>query len=150
MAMNYVHGGMNQTCAFIIGMFVTLSLFLPLRMGLAQRQSPIDTPKVSLISLIATPEKFDGMYVRISGTAYFDSRHYTNCIYLTKEDKRHGNDANALFVEFSSSIKRPDRLNDEFVSLQGVFRANDHGRFGWFPGSLVDVDRAIVIPGIVK
>ena len=107
----------------------------------AEDHRAADTPDVSLVSLIATPEKYDGKYVRVHGVAYFDSKYYINAVCLTREDKRRANSSNALFVRFAPSIGSADRLNDKFVLLQGTFRVADKGHLGFFSATLTGVDR---------
>jgi hypothetical protein len=109
-----------------------------------------DTPDVSLVSLIANPEKFHGKYIRTKGVAYFHSIRAINAIFLTREDKRCANSANAIFLEFGPSIRNPDKLNDKFVGAQGIFGAHDHGHLGYFPASLVKVDRVEAITADIK
>ena len=107
----------------------------------AEEHRAADTPDVSLVSLIATPEKYDGKYVRIRGVAYFDSKYYINAVFLTREDKRRANSSNAIFVRFARSIGSADHLNDKFVLLQGTFRVADKGHLGVFGATLTEVDR---------
>ena len=102
---------------------------------------------VSLVSLIATPERYDGKYVRVLGVAYLDSKYSINAIYLTREDKSKANAANGIFLYLSSSGQKTDRLNNRFVVVQGVFRSDEKGHLHIFPGSLVDVDRLEAVVG---
>ncbi len=118
--------------------------------GLAERQPAYLTPEVSLVSLIANPDKFDGKYIRIMGVAYFDSKGSINAICLTREDKRRANGRNAIFLYFSPSIKNADKLNDKYVLAQGIFRAADRGHLSSFAASLDEVDRVEEITVNVK
>ena len=116
----------------------------------ATREPSAYTPDVSLISLIATPEKFDGKYVRISGVAYFDQKANLYSIFLTREDKRRANGANSIFLYLAPSLGNVSGLNDKFVLAQGVFRAQDHGRLNSFAAALAEVDRVKEITVEVK
>jgi hypothetical protein len=116
----------------------------------AEPQSAFDTPDVSLISLIAIPEKFDGKYIRISGVGYFDSKGAVAAVFLTREDKLNGNTKDAIFLYLKESLKNTDRFNNKFVVAQGVFRAADRGHLNFFSASLADVDRVSEITSTVK
>ena len=117
---------------------------------LAKEESRREPMWVSLVSLIATPEKYDGKYVRVLGVGYLDSKYSIHAIYLTREDKLKANDANAIFLYFSSRGTMTDRLNNRFVVAQGVFRSNEKGHLHVFSGSLIDVDRLETVVGNVN
>lgn len=102
---------------------------------------PRSAPSVSLISLIATPEKFDGQYIRVQGIGYLDSKPSLSALFLTREDKLKGNGANGIYLYLSSFTPKMDRLNNRFIVVQGVFRSADKGHLDSFQGSLVDIDR---------
>ena len=104
----------------------------------AEPSEPVYT-EVSLIRLIANPEKYDGKPVMIEGVAYLDSKDGINAIFLTREDKRAGNGVNGIFLIFSPSISGMDRLNDRYVFARGIFRANMKGHLDSFSASLTDV-----------
>ncbi len=128
-----------------------LSLLLTQRSPAASERQPAHlTPDVSLVSLIATPEKFDGQYIRIMGIAYFDSKGSINAVCLTREDKRKANGMNAIFLYFSPSVTNADKLNDKYVMVQGVFRTHDRGHLNSFAASLDQVDRLEEITVNVK
>ena len=111
--------------------------------------SAADVPHVSLVALIATPERFDGQYVNVQGVAYFDSKHYINAIFLTREDKIRGNSSNAVFLYLSPTLGNVDRLNGKFVTAQGKFSSANKGHLNVFPACLVDVDRLEAVKGRV-
>ncbi|ALO44314.1 hypothetical protein [Pseudoalteromonas phenolica] len=77
---------------------------------------------VSLISLIANPEKFDQKCIWVSGylhTQFEDSR-----LYLSKEH------ADRLFTENSIWVDGTEgELNAKWVSLRGVFNFNEKNNF---------------------
>jgi hypothetical protein len=108
---------------------------------------PADIPNVSLVSLIATPERFDNTIVRVQGVAYLDSKHYINAIFLTREDKIRGNTANAIFLEFSPAVHDADRLNGKFVIIEGKFTSANKGHLNAFPACLRDVTRVEAVQG---
>jgi len=119
----------------VIGILALLVLLSPASPA-ADRASRRDVPDVSLISLIANPAKYHRKYINVMGVAYFDSRHYINAIFLTREDKRKGNSSNAVFIYFAPSVVGADKLNDKFVVVQGIFRADVRGHLNVFPSGL--------------
>jgi hypothetical protein len=102
------------------------------------------------VSLIATPEKYDGKYVRVLGVAYLDSRNSINAVFLTREDKLKANSSNGVFLYLPSSGRKTDRLNNSFVVVQGIFRSGEKGHLRVFSGSLVDVDRLEAVVGKIE
>jgi hypothetical protein len=95
---------------------------------------------VSLVALIANPEKYDGHYVLVHGIASIDIKNGINALYLTREDKIAGNGKNAAFLFLAPSLKKADLLNNKFVALRGRFHADINGHLDSFSGSISDVD----------
>jgi hypothetical protein len=102
---------------------------------------PRPAPSVSLVSLIATPDKFDGQYIRVHGIGFFDPKHSLSAIFLTRDDKLKGNRSNGFYLYLSAFTEKINRLNNRFIVVQGVFRSGDKGHLDSFQGSLVDIDR---------
>ena len=127
-----------------IALFIVTSVF-----AYDAAHSAADVPHVSLVALIATPERFDGQYVNVQGVAYFDSKHYINAIFLTREDKIRGNASNAVFLYLSPKLGNADGLNGKFVTAQGKFTSANKGHLNVFPACLVDVDRLEAVKGRV-
>jgi hypothetical protein len=95
--------------------------------------------QVSLIRLLANPERYDGKFIMVQGIAYFDSKYGINAIFLTRDDKRAGNGLNGLFVVFNPTLPKVDHLNEQYVLARGTFHAHEKGRLGSFSSSLFDV-----------
>lgn len=140
----------NPDLAYTIKLAALCALVFFVGQSFAQSHRAADTPEVSLVRLIANPEKYDGKYIRIEGLAYFDSEHYINGIFLSREDREMANGRNAIFVTFSPSIRDADHLNNQFVLAQGVFRANDRGHLSAFASTLADVDRVEAVRPLVR
>jgi hypothetical protein len=127
---------------------IVLSLMMLLLAG-DVASSAVEVANVSLVSLIATPERFEGIYVNVEGIAYFDSKYYINAIFLTREDKVRGNSSNAIFLYLSPALRNVDRLNGKFVTVQGKFSSANKGHLNAFPACLVEVDRVEAVQGRV-
>jgi len=92
---------------------------------------------VSIVQLLATPEKFDGKLVRVIGflcLAFED-----DAVYLHREDFDHGLTQNALWVDVPE--KRDESLSRKYVLLEGTFDASDHGQMGLFGGAIRKITR---------
>ena len=82
---------------------------------------------VSVIQLIAMPEKFDRQLVTVWGYLRIDHepKHGVTCVlYLHREDADNLLAGNAIFVEPSAQMLRDEeKINRMYVSLTGSFRA---------------------------
>jgi hypothetical protein len=98
---------------------------------------------VSMIQLIATPERFDGHLVRIEGYSSLQFEEYA--IYLSRTDYEDFNTNNSLWISFAeSTIKSGKELKGfqgKLVLLEGTFVADCHGHMGGFSGCMNDVKR---------
>ena len=82
---------------------------------------------VSLIQLIATPERFNGKHVNVTGFLHLG--YEAASLYLSKEDYDHVILDNTLYIDVTDEIaKDKDKLNLKYVRLQGTFRAKRPGR----------------------
>ena len=98
-------------------------------------QRPLD---VSMVSLLATPEKFDGQLIRVCGFLRLEFE--GNALYFHKEDYDHGLYQNSVWVNLAES-KENMKLNLRYVFMEGVFRAKDHGHLGLFGGTIDQIKR---------
>jgi hypothetical protein len=76
---------------------------------------------VSLIQLIAAPEKFDGRRVMVSG--FLVNEAGDRALYLSANDALNGLD-NKIAVTFQNSkvpMDVQERMNREYVALRGIF-----------------------------
>ena len=77
---------------------------------------------LSLVQLVANPEKYDGRLVCVAG--YFDLEYEAATLYLHEEDAHNGLDENGIWLDVHG-IKgdqiRP--MNNKYVWMLGRFRA---------------------------
>lgn len=106
--------------------------------------------QVSLVSLIATPDKYDGMLVMVKGIAHLDNKTSMYSIFLTREDKRAGNGLNGIYLVLGSSLANVDQFNDKYILVRGLFEAKNKGHLDSFSGSLTNVDLIRAIPLDIK
>ena len=110
--------------------------------GYFPKPGPDDTVQdVSLIQLIAQPEKFEGKRVRFIGFLRLEFE--GNAIYLHREDFDHGISKNGLWINVPSDMTKNQHLevNMRYVICVGVFRAGGRGHMGMNSGEISDVRR---------
>jgi len=90
---------------------------------------------VSMVQLLATPERYEGRLVRVKGVAHFEFEE--SALYLHREDAENMNGSNGLWL----STGGHDELSDVFVIVEGRFTARSHGHLGAWPGEIRDVTR---------
>jgi hypothetical protein len=95
-----------------------------------------DPQEVSVVQLIATPERFEGRRVRAVGFCHFAFEEQS--LYLHREDADLLNARNAVWLAATGAY---GGLNDTFVLVEGTFTAQSHGHLGAWPGELKDVTR---------
>lgn len=93
---------------------------------------------VSIIQLIATPEKYHEKAVSVVGVGRIEFE--ANGLYLTKEhyNLRVPNTAIWIDIESNESLDREQlsKYNGKYVIVEGIFNMNDRGHFGLYCGSL--------------
>ena len=97
---------------------------------------------VSMINLIATPERYHGVRVRLTAVGNLDFE--GNYISASTEAwENHTNDR--IWIELGEQLaphgERLRRYNGEYVIIEGVFDMYDKGHFDMFGGALHNVTR---------
>jgi hypothetical protein len=112
----------------------------------ATARAGVEMPKdVSMVQLLATPEKFDGKLVRVFGFLRLEFE--GDALYLHREDDTQGLTRNALWVDRTEAIEREqEKLNAHYVLIEATFDAEDTGHMGLFGGALKKVIRIIPWP----
>jgi hypothetical protein len=85
-----------------------------------------DEQSISIIQLIANPDRFDGKRVEVGG--YLELRdEYEHSLFLDKSSLQSGMSANSVAVDLETSptviMTRARQLNRSYVSLAGRFKA---------------------------
>ncbi len=85
---------------------------------------------VSLINLIATPEKYDGIQVNVVGVFLCEMESHT--LFLTKDDYEIFNTRNGIALDidssmFANNIRNLKELNGKYVMIEGVFQQKKEG-----------------------
>jgi hypothetical protein len=93
---------------------------------------------VSIVKLIANPEKFDGKFISVIGFLRLETE--GNALYLSHEDYQHGMSANALHVVRTEQIARDsEKLDMNYVHIEGVFNAKHVGYFPFPSGEIEQI-----------
>jgi len=98
---------------------------------------------VSIVRLIATPERYHERKVQVTG--YMNLEFEGDAIYLHKEDYEKGLNKNGFWVTFSDKLDRKeiDKLNKGYVLIEGTFNKDRHGHMGLFGGEIYKITRII-------
>jgi len=97
---------------------------------------------VSLVKLIANPDKYDGKRIQVIG--YLNLEFEGTAIYLHKEDYLKSIYENSIWVNFSDKLTRkinPKNWNKKYVLVIGTFSAKNTGHMGMFGGTLDNIVR---------
>src|SRR5438105_13451797 len=88
---------------------------------------------VSMIQLVAQPEKYHGKFIRVQGFLRLEFE--GDALYLHREDYAKGLTKNGVWVDMLENSEHM-KLNMHYVLIEGVFNARDHGHMGLRSGSI--------------
>jgi len=96
---------------------------------------------VTLVQLIATPEKFDGKLIRVIGFLRLEFE--GDVLYLHREDYKNAILGNGIWVDATAEMnKQSAALNMHYVLLEGIFSSREHGHMGMWSGTIKQIRRA--------
>lgn len=108
--------------------------------ALASEPRPVEVTDVSLIQLVAAPERFHGKYVRVIGFVRLEFE--GNAIYLHHDDLTYGLTKNGLWLGVTDQImKDHDKYTDKYVLVEGTFNSQNHGHMGMNGGAIENIKR---------
>ena len=124
-----------------------LLLFLPFIFGFGEVANNV--VDVSLVNLIATPEKYNGKTVRVIGISNIEFE--GNAIYLSREHLLNGVTKNALWISLNSQAigkteEELSKYNGQYALVEGVFKKGKYGHMGLFSGSIDNITRFMPWP----
>jgi hypothetical protein len=100
---------------------------------------------LSLLELIANPERFHGRRVSVRG--YVRLEFEGNAIYLSKESYESRSTRDALWLDppAKSPLAKPGtKWGPGYASVQGRFDAFDRGHMGMYSGAITDTTRIVL------
>lgn len=122
-----------------VGCFCILGLI-----SFAQETS--NATPVSLIELLASPEKYDGKAVTVRGflTIGQEPRHGVEAfLHLQEEDARHQLGNEILVVASEKMIRDKEKINMVYVILTGTVRATQAAN-GWWAAQITNVQNCVL------
>jgi hypothetical protein len=109
-------------------------------LGIAESVYAEPINEVSIVQLIADPERFDGQAVRM--IAFLRLEFEGNTLYLHREDYEFSISRNGIWIDLTDSQLRAwKKSSNGYVIAEGVFTAKRKGHFGMWQGSLEQVKR---------
>ena len=108
--------------------------------------------RVSMINLIANPDKYHGKKIAVTGFAHF--RFEDDALYLTKDDAKYLHGKNGLWLSIANDnsglqandYSMKDNLkyfDNKFVRIQGTFDKTMLGHMGANSGSITKITRVL-------
>src|SRR5437660_12134564 len=103
-----------------------------------EAQEPTD---VTLVQLIANPDRFDGKLIRVIGFLRLEFE--GDVLYLHREDYENALLGDGIWVDTTPEVmKQKAALNMNYVLLEGIFSSSDRGHMGMWSGTIKQIRRA--------
>jgi hypothetical protein len=100
---------------------------------------------VTVVQLIANPEKFDGKLIRVIGFLRLEFE--GDVLYLHREDYENAILGDGISVDVTPDMtKQSKTLNMNYVLLEGIFSLSNRGHMGMWSGSITKIQRAELWP----
>ena len=101
-------------------------------------QNAID---VSIIQLIASPEKYQNKVVRVIGVGNIDFE--GDSVYLSKDDWKYDIYENSFWLDVGEDFQYEEagKINGKYVIIVGTFNMNNKGHLGLWSGSIEKITR---------
>ena len=100
---------------------------------------------VSIVQLIATPEKYQGKVVQVIGFLRLEFE--GNAIYLHEDDYKHAIYKNGLMIVNNANIEaKAGKINLHYVILEGTFDGDNLGNKGLNSGTISNITFVGICP----
>ena len=102
---------------------------------------------ISLVNLIATPERYDGKKIRVIG--YLHLEFEGNGLYLHKDDYDFGISKNAIWADVNEKhpeIGKLSKFSNQYVIIEGTFDSNMRGHMDANSGGIKNITRLEIWP----
>jgi hypothetical protein len=130
----------KSSASFAMHRMRFLAIAFLLHFGLVGWASAGQPTDVSIIQLIADPQRFDGQAIRVVGFLRLEFE--GNAVYLHREDFEKSLLQNGIWIELTESqLRSSTKLNNGYVLIEGTFSSSEKGHLGIWPGSLQRVSR---------
>ena len=113
---------------------------------LSKTAHPASADNVSIVQLIANPERYDGKSVQLIGFLRIEFE--GTAVYLHREDYERGIEKNALWINLPTGMSeaQADAVNGQYVICLGTFDAAHQGHMGLFSGEIKNIERLQLWP----
>ena len=112
-----------------------LAVIAGMVVGIATTAFPAES--VSIVSLIAHPEKYDGKHVIVTGFLALDFE--GSAIYLHQDDYEHSIYKNGLW--YAGNMVKYRKFDKKYVNVEGTFDGKNKGHLGLWSGAIKDIKR---------
>ena len=104
----------------------------------------VEAQPVSMIQLIAAPQKYHNKLIRVIGVSHIGFE--SNSIWLNKEHYRNNVIYNSLWIKpnytiLKTTAKKLQKMNGNYVLIEGYFNQNNKGHFGMYIGTIEEISR---------
>ena len=107
-----------------------LAMYGPAAISTAEEEHPF----TSIYALIASPEKYEGQVVRVSGFLHLEFE--GNALYAHREDYDRHIRANALWLSKPQCADNGKPFNDTYAAVEGTFTGRQRGHMDLYSGSI--------------
>lgn len=108
--------------------------------GFVGSASGADPQPVSMVSLVADPQRFDGQFIRV--IAYLRVEFEGTVLFIHREDYEQAIIPNGIWIALSDTqMKIAKKLSNSYVIAEGIFSSKDKGHMDMWSGSLGQVTR---------
>jgi len=102
--------------------------------------SPQQPLQVSMLQLIATPERYEGKKIRV--TAFLHLEFEGDAIYLHREDYANAIASNSIAIELTDvEVIKFKKFQNSYVLIEGQFASTARGHFGAGQGLISRIAR---------
>jgi hypothetical protein len=156
--MGIVPKPLNEVVSPHMGRRQSIKRLAAIVLGVASSAFAEDYPRVSMVQLLAAPERYEGRTLWVSG--YLHCRFEDSAIYLSREDGDYLRGENAFWVSYAEGarsrvIDRPDTqpvkssancgADRKYVSILGRFSPKERGHMGCCAGGIEGVAEILIL-----
>jgi hypothetical protein len=95
---------------------------------------------VSMVSLLASPQKYDGKFIRVMGFLGLEPE--SRALYLHEEDYEYGLTKNSFAVKLKEKQEEKARaFHKKYVIVEGIFSANGPDAREMTSGAIFNISR---------
>lgn len=99
-----------------------------------------ETQHVSMIQLVANPEKYDGKSVILKG--YFIMAFEENVLYFSKQDYDYSISKNGIWIAVNKEFMNSHNIDppyNGYIAIEGVFHKNNPNLSSLFSGGITHI-----------